>query len=113
MGTLLFTPAALLDFLSQVDELAEYELSISELDSGGLLVQIGESSYHINNDSVADVSAPAETVEEVEDLNESTLSDLEDSGDIELEPVESGIIKQLAKTLLVGGVVRLAAKLLK
>lgn len=113
MGTLLFTPAALLDFLSQVDELSEYELSISELDSGELFVQIGESSYHIDNDSVADVSAPARTVEEVEDLNESTLSDLEDSGDVELVPVESGIIKQLAKTLLVGGVVRLAAKLLK
>lgn len=113
MSTLLFTPAALLDFLSQVDELSEYELSISELDSGGLFVQIGESSYHLNNDSIVDVSAPARTVEEVEDLNESTLSDLEDSGDVELVPVESGIIKQLAKTLLVGGVVRLAAKLLK
>ena len=37
---------------------------------------------------------------------------MSDSGEVELEPINSGIIKQFAKTLLVGGLVRLTSKIL-
>ena len=37
---------------------------------------------------------------------------MSDLGEVELEPINSGIIKHYAKTLLVGGLVRLTSKIL-
>ena len=45
----LFTPAALLDFLRQVDELADKDISVD--DTGlALNITIGDSSYSIDLD---------------------------------------------------------------
>jgi hypothetical protein len=57
-------------------------------------------------------------IEKVEDTNLEAYENLDESVDVIVpgegdEPVESGIIKELAKTLLVGGLVRLSAGVAK
>lgn len=111
MDTILFTPASLLSLLAQVDELQDLDLSMSESLDGNLQLQIGNSFYDldISNSEVYDVEP--EVVEDIEDLNAEVYQDI-DTGDT-MQDVESGLLKEVAKTLLVGGVVRLASKLLR
>lgn len=114
MESLLFTPASLLALFTQIKELEDYDLQITETIDGKIQLQVGESIYEIEPESAVDVEVDEQDVDNVEDLNLSTYQDLEDSGEIEItEPIEAGIIKELAKTLLVGGMVRLGAKALK
>ena len=114
---ILFTPAALYDFLLQVDELADKEISVEESGSG-LKVKIGGSTYTIDFDAAEDVEVPEEVVEEVADINDATYDEVNNSDytqypDIpEDSPIEAGIIKEALKTLAVGGMVRLTGKLL-
>lgn len=110
---LLFTPAALLDFLLQIDELANYEISVQE-SPNGVQVQIGDSSYAIRFLDAEPVEVPNEVVEEVGNINEETYQEIAntDYNQVDDEPVEAGIISELIKTLAVGGMVRLTGKLL-
>lgn len=113
----LFTPAALLDFLLQIDELADYDVSVEEI-NGDIKVKIGKSTYTINADDAEDVEAPAEVVDEVAEINEGTYeeianTDYEQYPDVpEDAPIEAGLISEALKTLAVGGMVRLTSKLL-
>lgn len=114
MNELVFTPAAVLDLLSQIDELKNVDVGITETFDDKLQVVVGDSIYEIENSNVTDIRVDKEVVEEVADTNQQAYDDMAESGEIELnEPIESGIIKQVAKTLLVGGLVRLGANLLK
>lgn len=116
MKELLFTPAALLDLLTQIDELKDVNVGITETLDDSLQLQIGDSIYELSDDSVTDLKVDESVVDAVEDANLTAYENLEDSGEFDVTdsiPVESGIIKEVAKTLLVGGLVRLSAKLLK
>lgn len=111
---ILFTPAALLDFLSQIDELSDKDISVDETGSA-VNITIGESTYSIELNNAEEVEVPDEVVEEVADINESTYEELEDVEYTEItddEVVEGGIIKEALKTLAIGGMVRLTSKLL-
>lgn len=111
---ILLTPAALLDFLRQVDELADKDISVDDTGSA-LNITIGDSSYSIDFNQAEEVEVPDEVVDEVADINESTYEELDDVEYNELgedEVVEGGLIKEALKTLAVGGLVRLTAKLL-
>lgn len=111
----IFTPASLLDLLSQIDELSEYELGITEDFEGELILQIGNSHYSIAQPDKAEfVNLPQDAVEDISDINEEAYEDLIQLNDSveELEPIESGLIKEALKTLLIGGVVRLGKKYL-
>ena len=114
MDEIVFTPAAVLDLLTQIEELEGYEIGIKDGVSGKLQVTIGESVYTIDTNNVAEVHVDESTVNDVEDVNQDAYSSMSDSGEVEveLEPINSGIIKQFAKTLLVGGLVRLTSKIL-
>ncbi len=112
MDEIVFTPAAVLDLLTQIEELEDYEIGIKEGVSGKLQVTVGESVYTIDTNNVAEVHVDESTVNDVEDVNQDAYSSMSDSGEVELEPINSGIIKQFAKTLLVGGLVRLTSKIL-
>lgn len=103
---ILFTPAAIADLLTQIDELSGLDITV--YDGHPMKIQIGESTYEIEPESIS-VEADPETIEEVNEVNESAV---DDSYEL-LEPVESGILKELGKTLLIGGLVRLTAKALK
>lgn len=111
---ILLTPAALLDFLRQVDELADKDISIDETDST-ITVTIGDSVYGIDVNKAEDVEVPDEVVEEVADVADEAYAELSEDGvdftETDEEPVEGGIIGEVLKTLAVGGLVRLTGKL--
>ena len=106
-----FTASAVLDLLMQIDELKDYDIDLRESESGDISLTIGDSVYDLNTDA-AEVEVAPEVVDEVSEINEDNLSELENSADVELYPVESGVLKELAKTLMIGGIVRLTKKLL-
>lgn len=114
MAQILLTPATLLSILVQIDELQNKDIQLSENPDGSLGLSIGTSDYHIHPDTIIEVPAAEQYVEDVEDANESEYQDLADAGEVELssDVVEGGVLKELAKTLLVGGLIRLSDKLL-
>lgn len=110
---ILLTPAALLDFLRQVDELADKDISVD--DTGNALnITIGDSSYSLDLGNAETVEVPDEVVDEVSEINETTYEELDDVEYTEVaedEVVEGGILSETLKTLAVGGLVRLAGKI--
>lgn len=106
---ILLTPSALLDFLNQIDELADKQISVTET-ANILYVSIGESQYKLDLSDAEDIDVPEEALDAVIDTNNDGYDDVSETE--ELDSVESGILKQLAKTLLIGGLVRLSAKIL-
>lgn len=117
---LLFTSAAVLDLLSSIDELADKDIHLSE-NGNNVTIQIGESEYAIADRNAVDVEVPPEVVDEVDEITSDAFEELSADGvDVDLdddtyadEVVEGGPIKQIAKTLLLGGMLRLSAKLLQ
>lgn len=111
---ILLTPAALLDFLRQVDELADKDISVDDTGSA-LNITIGDSSYAINFNDAETVEVPDEVVDEVAEINETAYEELDDVEYSEIdddEVVEGGILSEALKTLAVGGLVRLAGKIM-
>lgn len=117
MDTLLFTPASLIDLLSKIDELADLDIGLSETIDGHIQLVVGESTYDIDTNDATEISVDDSVVDEVEDVNEETYQNLDDSIEVDAyddtQPIESGILKELAKSLLLGGMIRLSKKLLK
>lgn len=112
---ILLTPAALLDFLRQVDELADKDISVDETGST-LSVTIGESTYGIDLNQAETVEVPDEVVDEVADVADEAYAELGEVGvdvtDVDDDVVEGGLISEALKTLAVGGLVRLAGKIM-
>lgn len=106
MNEIVLTPAALLDILQQVEELSEYPISVTET-SDMIQIRIGDSVYTLPTSDAESIKVDEDVVELVSDVNDTTYEELDNS-----EPVESGLLKEIAKTLLVGGMVRLTTKLL-
>lgn len=115
--SLVFTPAGLVDVLIQIDELSQYNIGISEAPDGTLQLQIGTSTYILNTEEATQVSVDEEIVDAVDEANLDAYTKLSDAGEVKLEDdpdtIQSGILKEIAKTLLLGGMVRLSAKLLR
>lgn len=116
-GQILFTPSSLLDLLTKIEELKGLDVGVTESVNGDMYIKVGESSYKIDTSNVTDISVEDDVVETIEDVNEETYSNLGESDEVVLEDdpdkIESSIIKELAKTLLLGGMVRLSAKWLR
>lgn len=110
INTILFTPAALLDFLSSIDELKDLDVGITESPEGDIQVQIGESTYNVDTSQATEIEVDEEAIDQVDEANEEAYDELD--ADTQDE-VEGGIIKEALKTLLVGGLVRMGAKVLK
>lgn len=116
MSDIVFTPSSLLDLLSQIDELKDVNVGLSETADGDIQLQVGDSTYQIDTSNATDVEVEEQVVDTVQDVNIDTYEELGESGDLDVsdyEPVESGLIKSLAKTLLLGGLVKLTSKMLK
>ena len=112
-GMLVLTPSALLAFLTQIEELKDQDISITE-DKNSIEVQIGESFYTVESPETSEVEVNEDAVEDIEDLNKEGYEELSELEGVDVveditgdEPVEGGIIKELIKTLAVGGLVRL------
>ena len=112
---ILFTPSAILDLLSKIDELQEYELGLTESLDGALQLQIGDSFYELNADEIAtDIEIDDQIVDQIAAINELAYEDLVNDGLTEesSEPIQSGLIKEIVRTLLIGGVVRMGKQYL-
>lgn len=115
MDTLMFTPAGVLDLLSKIDELKDLDLSITEtLDGKSLQIQVGDSVYDVEMQHEINIPADDQILMELDDANVEAYENLEDSEIVDLvEPVESGLLKEIAKTLMIGGMVRFLGKEMK
>lgn len=118
MDDLLFTPAALLSVLVQIDELKDCNIGLTQTVDNKLQLQIDDSVYSLEPENETSISVNESDADAVEDANMEAYSDLESSGEVDLEsitsePVESGLIKEAIKSMLLGGVIRLVPKLLK
>lgn len=116
MGELLFTPAAILDLLSKIDELKDVDVGVSETSDDHITISVGQSTYLISGDEATTIQVDSDALNQVEDANLDAYQSLSDSGEVELlqdEEIKGGVIKEFAKTLLVGGLVRLTSKLLR
>ena len=111
MSDIIFTPAAVLDLLASIDELADHDISMTEDIDGTIRLTIGGSEYEIDASSVNEVEANIQTIEDIEDVNMDAYDEI--ATDDMTETIESGVIKEIGKTLLVGGLVRLTNKLLR
>lgn len=112
---ILLTPAALLDFLRQVEELSDKDITIDET-GNSLTVTIGNSTYDIDLAHAEDIEVPDEVVEEVAEVADEAYAGLGEEGvEIDIsdeEIVEGGILSEALKTLAIGGLVRLTGKVL-
>lgn len=115
-NTIVFTPAALVDLLTSIDELADVNIGLTQTIDNQFQLQVGDSIYELQPADETEVSVDADTVDEIEQINvdayDAMIEDT-DMLDVTEEPIEGGPIKEIAKTLLVGGMVRLAGKILK
>ena len=111
-GEILYTPAAILDLLSQIDELSDYDLSLTEGFDGTLQLQVGNSYYALESNAELDIQVDEKTLDEIEDINEEAYQHIADLDD-NLEDIEGGLIKEALKTLLIGGIVRAGKKYLQ
>jgi len=112
---LVFTPSAVLALLSEIEELKDRQIVMRETETG-VEFEIDDSQYTIDSTEAAEVALEDNAYETVVDADEAGVDQLAEDPDIYVEvgePVEGGIIKELAKTLLIGGLVRLTAKELK
>lgn len=112
---IVFTPAAILDLLNQIDELKDYDLGLTETLDGKLQLTVGDSIYEISDETAEEVEVSEEVVDSIEDINEDAYEELaasEGFESIDNQPVEAGLIKEAIKSLLLGGAVKFIKKLL-
>lgn len=115
MDELLLTSSSLIDILSQLAELADKDISVYE-DSSGIHLEIDDNRYLISDRTAYEIEVPQAVVRDVQEVVETAQEDLEYSGmtnEVISEDVCCGILGQVVKTLLVGGLVRLTNKLLR
>lgn len=112
MDQLVFTSASILDLLSSIDELKDKNINLTETESG-ISITIGESTYEINTANATEVEVDEEVVEEIDEVTSEAYSELSDNGVDVQDEVEGGPIKELIKTLMLGGMVKMTANMLK
>lgn len=113
MSQLLFTPAAVLDLLMSIDELQGTPIELED-NVSSIKLRIGGSEYNISDNNASEIKTDSRTLSDVEAVAEDAYDELEQSGKVEYsEPVQSGLLKNVVKSLLLGGMLRLSAKLLK
>lgn len=112
MDQLVFTSASILDLLSSIDELKDKNINLTETESG-ISITIGESTYEIDTANAIEVEVDEEVVEEIDEVTSEAYSELSDNGVDVQDEIEGGPIKELIKTLMLGGMVKMTANMLK
>ena len=114
MDNVVFTPASVLSLLTKIDELKDVNIGMTETMDGKLQLSVGESVYELEPEVDTSVQVDDSVVDKIEDVNKQTYEDLAEDGEVELqEEVTGGVLKEIAKTLLLGGMVRLTGKMLR
>ena len=110
--TFVLTPSALLAFLNEIEELADLDISLTE-ETNGLGITIGTNSYMLESQPESSIEVSEEIVDTIEEIDDEGYESLIDEGKmeemelIEGDLVQGGIIKELIKTLAIGGLVRM------
>ena len=122
---ILFTSAAILDLLSQIDELADKDLHIDKTLDDKIQLTIGSSVYEISNEPNTTIEVSDETIDDITEATVDAYQELldrpieyksdisEDNNSVtqipeDAEPIQGGIIKEAIKSLLLGGMIRFA-----
>lgn len=113
MDNVVFTPASVLSLLTKIDELKDVNIGMTETMDGKLQLSVGESVYELEPEVDTSVQVDDSVVDKIEDVNQQTYEDLAEDGEVELQEVTGGVLKEIAKTLLLGGMVRLTGKMLR
>lgn len=110
--SLVFTPSAVLDLLMNIEELKELDISLTETLDNKLILSVGDSDYVLEDKEAEVVEVEPEVVEEVESTNIENYQDMIEDSVIENDNdiIEGGILKEAAKSLLLGGLIRFASK---
>ena len=108
MEEMVFTSGAILNLLSEIDELKDYDIDVSE-SSDGVTISIGESTYAIKAKDAAEIEVDDEVIDTVSEVSEDAFADYDES---ELNEVEGGIVKEAIKNMFLGGMIRLTNKML-
>lgn len=107
---LVLTPSAILAFLSEIEELQAVDISLEE-NENCLNIMIGDNVYKLESSDYIEVPVADEVVDTISELNEEGYQELMDGTEVSTyqdeELIEGGIIKELIKTLAIGGLVRL------
>ena len=118
MEEIVFTSGALLELFNQIQEFEGHEFEVT--DNGDTVTLSVDGSTYTLKSAVEDVPADVETIETISDIDEEVYSDIADTesavdiNDMDTEEVvESGIVKEAIKALLLGGMIKLSSKLLK
>ena len=107
MSNVVLTPSALLAFLNEIDELKDKEINFHESDDK-ISISIDDNTYVLDASDAIEVLVDEQSYEEVETANEDGYEEIgEDVEEIESDEIESGIIKELIKTLALGGLVKM------
>lgn len=110
MDELLFTPSAVLGLLTQIDELSDKDISFDEKDDS-LIITVGTTQYIIQNEGAENIEVSEDIIEDVSEVNQEGYEKLvEDGVEFSYGRIEGGIIKELAKNMLLGGMIRLTNK---
>ena len=109
MEQVVFTPSAVLDLLSQIEELSDKDINVTEYNDGDVEITIGESAYTVSSSNAEDVEVSDEALQDIEDANMEGYAEV---GEEALENIEGGLIKTVAKALLLRGLIKLSTKLL-
>ena len=103
---IVFTPASVLTLLSEIEELKGQEIAFQEQDDT-IALRIGDAIYNIETAEADEVEVSDEVIDQVDQANEEGYDELGWEIEEDAEPIEGGIIKELIKTLAIGGLVRL------
>ncbi len=107
MSDILLTPSALLAFLNEIEELKDKEITFHE-NADQVTVIIDGNEYILDASDSVEIEVDDQTADKVETANEYGYEEIgEDIEDIADEEVEGGIIKEIVKTLALGGLVRM------
>lgn len=110
---IVFTPAAVLDLLSQIEELSDVPVGIAETLDNKIQITVGDSVYVLDCSSETSIDVEPDVIDTLGEANFEAYQDLLDSNAVEYvedEPVTGGIIKEGIKSLLLGGMIRFASK---
>lgn len=116
MNNFMFTGSALLHFITSIDELKDKDISFIENDDS-IDISIGDNTYRLmpqlENNADIIVTTPA-AASDVEDIQQDEYDELIENEDVDVsDNIEGGILTTLVKSLLLGGMLKLAPKLMK
>lgn len=100
------TVSGLVSFLSQIEQLKDCNIEVSE-NEDSICISIDECTYCLEPSLDSIVEVDSEVVDTIDVIDEEGWEDLSDYIEEDEDIIEGGIIKELIKTLAIGGLVRL------